>query len=59
MRPEGITDNHLKYLDSLRASGATNMFGAGSYVEEAFDVSRIEAKAIVLYWMATFGEEDR
>ncbi len=26
----------LTYLDALRASGATNMFGAGEYLEEEF-----------------------
>ena len=32
-RSEIVTDEHLKYLDGLRESGVTNMFGAGEYVE--------------------------
>lgn len=31
-RPEGLTDDHLEYLDELRESGVTNMFGARPYV---------------------------
>ena len=58
-RPESVTDVHLEYLDGLRESGVTNMFGAGSYVEREFGVTRHEAKEIVLYWMRTFGNEDR
>jgi hypothetical protein len=58
-RPVNITDEHLKYLDDLRKSGVTNMFGAGAYVKEMFDVGSHEANAIVGYWMDTFGKEDR
>jgi len=31
-RPEIVTDEHLDYLDELRESGVTNMFGAGAYL---------------------------
>lgn len=55
-RPEGITDEHLIYLDELRESGDTNMWGAGSYVEEEFDLNRDTAKKILFYWMDTFGD---
>lgn len=46
----------LEYLDHLRESGATNMFGAGPYVQEEFGLDRREAKAAVMEWMETFGE---
>lgn len=52
--PEGITEKHLTYLDNLRESGVTNMFGAGVYVQRTFDVPSKEANAIVSHWMKTF-----
>ena len=58
-RPDCVTDEHLTYLDELRESGDTNMYGAGSYVQEEFGVSKREAKDIVLYWMRTFGNAER
>jgi len=58
-RPNNITEAHLEFLDELRESGATNMYGAGSYIEDEFVVDKKEAKEILLYWMSTFGEEDR
>jgi hypothetical protein len=46
-------------LDALRESGITNMFGAGSYLQEEFGLTRAEARAILVYWMQTFGHETR
>ncbi len=43
--------NYFKYLFDLQASGRTNMFGAGAYLEDAFDLDKREAKEIVLEWM--------
>ena len=39
------------FLNRLRESGATNMFGAAPYLEEAFDLDRREAKAALMAWM--------
>jgi len=39
------------YLIQLRDSGAINMFGAGAYLEEAFDMDRREARDALLEWM--------
>ena len=58
-RPEIVTEEHLEYLDALRESGVTNMFGAGSYIEEEFDLDYNSSKEILLYWMKTFGKEKR
>jgi len=44
------------FLDDLRDSGATNMFGAAPYLVEEFGVSRTEAKNLLLTWMQTFEE---
>ncbi len=55
-RPEGLEDDHLYYLDLLRESGVTNMFGASSYLEAEFDIDSETARAYLTYWMRTFGE---
>jgi hypothetical protein len=44
------------YLDTLRETGVVNMFGATPYVQEAFDLTRAEAKAILKEWMETYGK---
>lgn len=43
------------YLENLRESGATNMFGAAPYLKDAFDISISEAKQILLEWMENHG----
>jgi len=55
-RPEGLTDEHLEYLDELRELGITNMFGARPYLADAFDLDSDTAGKYLHYWMATFGE---
>ncbi len=59
MRPDFITDEHLEYLDDLRESGITNMWGAAPFVQATFELSRKEAGQIHSYWMKTFGQENR
>lgn len=58
-RPEGITDEHLEFLDALRESGVTNMFGASPYIQEEFCVDEKTARIILKYWIQTFGDENR
>ena len=56
-RPTVVEDSHLTYLDDLRESGVTNMFGAGQYIEATFsELNRREASTILGYWMESFGE---
>jgi hypothetical protein len=55
-RPEFVTDDHLEYLDELRESGVTNMYGAGAYIEREFELSPDESRKVVTYWMHTFNE---
>lgn len=58
-RPEFVTEEHLVFLDNLRESGATNMWGAGEYLENEYpELSEKEAGKILLYWMDTFGERN-
>ena len=56
IRPEIVEDEHLTYLDDLRESGATNMWGAGAYLEIRFDIERSPASKILSYWMESFEE---
>lgn len=55
-KPEVLTEDHLTYLDELRESGVTNMFGAASYLVRDFVMSEDEAKEILKYWNHTFSE---
>ena len=55
-RPDVVTDKHLEYLDNLRESGRTNMFGAGSYIERSFNINSEDAGIILSYWMKTFSD---
>ena len=51
-----VTQEHLDYLDDLRESGDTNMFGAVPYLQSEFDLTRDEARIILGTWMDTFAE---
>lgn len=44
------------FLDVVRSSGVTNMYGASPYIEKHFKVSRREAKDFLYVWMKTFSE---
>ena len=64
-RPTIVTDEHLEYLDELRESGDTNMYGAGSFLDAEFpellDGSRTfhsspKARIILVYWVKSFTE---
>jgi hypothetical protein len=39
------------YLNRLRESGATNMYGASPYLQEEFGFRRQEASRILAAWM--------
>lgn len=54
--PAGLLPEHLTYLDKLRETGATNMFGARPYLQRKFGMPGEQAKEILLHWMRTFGE---
>ena len=46
------------YLNALRDSGRINMLGATPYLEDRFGLTRREAKAALLHWIATFKREE-
>jgi hypothetical protein len=43
-----------EYLMDLRDSGITNMFGAGPYLQDRFDLTREEARDALINWMESF-----
>lgn len=51
-----MKDDVFDYLDGLRESGVTNMFGAGPYLEKAFDLNKKEARFLLGEWMRTFDQ---
>ena len=51
-----IKEEVFEYLDALREIGAVNMFGAGQYIEDAFDLKKSEARYLLGEWMRTFSE---
>lgn len=46
------------FLEKLRRSGVTNMYGAGPYLEEAFDLNKFEARVILMDWMEHYNPDD-
>lgn len=44
------------YLNDLRESGDTNMFGATPYVVAEFGISKQQAREAVTKWMENFNE---
>lgn len=54
-----MTDNkYWIYLEELRRSGATNMFGAAPFIEARFGVSNSKAREILLDWMKNYNLDD-
>ena len=50
-------ERYFDYLDNLRESGATNMYGAVPYLMEDFaPMEQSTAIAILSEWMQTFSE---
>ena len=47
----------MEFLNSLRESGITNMFGAAPFVEDEFSIDKGEARRILQLWMRNFNEE--
>lgn len=50
-------EKYYEYLDGLRESGQTNMFGASPYLEQQFpELTQRKAKDILVDWMKTLGQ---
>ena len=57
-------DNHSEqkmfdYLEELRQSGDTNMFGASPYLQHAFGLDKKEARAVLSKWMKLHSDPSR
>lgn len=51
------TVGYFEFLDMLRETGVTNMFGAAPYLSEEFnELSRSDARKVLGEWMNTFGD---
>ena len=61
-RPELVADVRLedayRYLDNLRKIGATNMLGAGRYLQEEYGLDKYFAREILGFWMKDFSKEE-
>jgi hypothetical protein len=54
-----LVDEVLEYLDDLRDSGITNMFGAPAYVQKEFKMAGVTEQQsfdLTTFWMNTFSE---
>ena len=54
-----LVDEVLEYLDDLRESGVTNMFGASEYVLKEFKmvgITKQHSFDLTGMWMSTFSE---
>ena len=54
-----MTNNeHWIYLEKLRKSGVTNMFGACPYLEKKFNIDHNTAQKILADWMNNYNPDD-
>tara|TARA_R110002020_G_scaffold256273_2_gene469916 strand:- start:19617 stop:19841 length:225 start_codon:yes stop_codon:yes gene_type:complete len=51
-----MKDDVFEYLEDLRESGETNMFGAHLYVMETFEIDKSMAIKFVSTWMESYNE---
>ena len=52
------TNEYWIFLEELRRSGITNMFGAAPYLALAFDIDEKEARKILSDWMKNYNPDD-
>jgi hypothetical protein len=51
-------EEYFAFLEALRQSGRTNMFGAAPYLRKEWpELTRTEARDILLSWMDSFNED--
>ena len=51
-----MREEHFEYLEQLRQSGITNMWGAAPYLQLTFMISYDDATEILLYWIRHYDE---
>ena len=52
--PEMLENEHLIFLDELRESDKTNMYGARPFLMDEFSIDKNDALEILTYWMNTY-----
>ena len=45
---------YFEFLETLRNSGITNMFGAVPYLQQEFGLDRYKARDVLLAWMESY-----
>lgn len=50
-------ESAFAFLDALRASGKTNMFGGAVYLQDEYGCSRTEARDMLRDWMESFSRD--
>ena len=50
-------NEYFAFLDSLRETGVTNMFGAAPYLVEVYDMDKRKARDVLLSWMQSKQEK--
>ena len=53
---EGVIKDMHTFLNDLRDSGVTNMFGAAPYLQKEFGLEKGEARQVLANWMQSFSE---
>jgi len=49
-------NKYFEFLDDVRDSGVTNMFGASEYLEQNFNLNHMDAIVVLTLWMKTFSQ---
>lgn len=57
MKEEQI--KYYKYLEMLRRSGVTNMYGARPYLEKEFNLTKKQSSEILIDWMYNYNEIEK
>merc|ERR1711966_448262 len=53
---EGVVKDMHTFLNDLRDSGVTNMFGAAPYLQKEFGIDQKSARQVLANWMQSFSE---
>ena len=49
----------LEFLNMLRITGVTNMFGATPYIEAEYGLDKKESRRLLSLWMNNFNDENK
>lgn len=49
----------LEFLNIVRITGVTNMFGATPYIEDEYGLDKKESRRLLSLWMKNFNDEGK